>query len=59
MNHLIGNVITANDRSNRITDEDDSAFPGLLEREFHFLHRNVPALRRSGVDTNAIRQVSD
>ncbi|KAL5280342.1 hypothetical protein ACFFRR_004369 [Megaselia abdita] len=47
---------SANDRSNRITDEDDSAFPGLLEREFHFLHRNVPALRRSGVDTNAIRQ---
>lgn len=38
-------------------EEDDSAYPALLERELHSLHRNVPALRRQGVDTNAIRQV--
>ncbi|CAD7079779.1 unnamed protein product [Hermetia illucens] len=44
------------DGRNRLTDEEDSACPALLEREFHSLHRNVPALRRAGVDTNAIRQ---
>lgn len=38
-------------------DDEDSACPALLEREFHSLHRNVPGLRRAGVDTNAIRQV--
>ncbi|KAH8238032.1 hypothetical protein KR032_011491 [Drosophila birchii] len=39
-----------------ITDEEDSAFPGLPDREFHLLHRNIPALRRTGVDTTRIRQ---
>uniref|UniRef100_A0A6P4E3I6 Uncharacterized protein LOC108039845 n=1 Tax=Drosophila rhopaloa TaxID=1041015 RepID=A0A6P4E3I6_DRORH len=39
-----------------ITDEEDSAFPGLADREFHMLHRNIPALRRTGVDTTRIRQ---
>ncbi|EDV31231.2 uncharacterized protein Dana_GF15251 [Drosophila ananassae] len=39
-----------------ITDEEDSAFPGLADREFHLLHRNIPALRRTGVDTTRIRQ---
>ncbi|XP_065085064.1 monocarboxylate transporter 2-like [Ochlerotatus camptorhynchus] len=43
------------DRS-RLMEEEDSAYPALLERELHSLHRNVPALRRAGVDTNAIRQ---
>lgn len=38
-------------------EEEDSAYPALLERELHSLHRNVPALRRAGVDTTAIRQV--
>ncbi|XP_062547904.1 monocarboxylate transporter 2-like isoform X1 [Armigeres subalbatus] len=37
-------------------EEEDSAYPALLERELHSLHRNVPALRRAGVDTTAIRQ---
>lgn len=45
-------------RSTRMYDDEDSACPALLEREFHSLHRNVPGLRRAGVDTNAIRQVS-
>lgn len=44
-------------RSTRMYDDEDSACPALLEREFHSLHRNVPGLRRAGVDTNAIRQV--
>ncbi|XP_022231984.2 uncharacterized protein LOC111080585 [Drosophila obscura] len=39
-----------------ITDEEDSAFPALADREFHMLHRNIPALRRTGVDTTRIRQ---
>uniref|UniRef100_A0A182WH17 Uncharacterized protein n=1 Tax=Anopheles minimus TaxID=112268 RepID=A0A182WH17_9DIPT len=43
---------------NRLLDEEDSAYPALLERELHSLHRNVPALRRAGVDTTAIRQLS-
>uniref|UniRef100_A0A182IWM4 Monocarboxylate transporter n=1 Tax=Anopheles atroparvus TaxID=41427 RepID=A0A182IWM4_ANOAO len=41
---------------NRLLEEEDSAYPALLERELHSLHRNVPALRRAGVDTTAIRQ---
>lgn len=41
-----------------LVEEDDSAYPALLEREFHTLHRNMPGLRRSGLDTTAIRQVS-
>lgn len=44
-------------RGGRFYEEEDSACPALLEREFHSLHRNVPGLRRAGVDTNAIRQV--
>ncbi|XP_030383874.1 monocarboxylate transporter 7 [Scaptodrosophila lebanonensis] len=39
-----------------VTDEEDSAFPALADREFHLLHRNIPALRRTGVDTTRIRQ---
>ncbi|XP_053958188.1 uncharacterized protein LOC128863195 [Anastrepha ludens] len=39
-----------------LTDEEDSAFPGFHDREFHMLHRNIPALRRTGVDTAGIRQ---
>lgn len=46
------------DGRGRLIDEEDSACPALLEREFHSLHRNVPGLRRAGVDTNAIRQVN-
>lgn len=41
-----------------VYEEEDSACPALLEREFHSLHRHVPGLRRAGVDTNAIRQVN-
>lgn len=41
-----------------IAEEEDSAFPALADREFHLLHRNIPALRRTGVDTTRIRQVS-
>lgn len=48
---------TGYDGRSRLIEEDDSAYPALLERELHSLHRNVPALRRAGVDTNAIRQV--
>ncbi|XP_055920964.1 monocarboxylate transporter 10 [Eupeodes corollae] len=45
------------ERGNRLTDDEDSTFPaGLLDREFHMLHRNIPALRRSGVDITTIRQ---
>lgn len=47
------------DRGGRFYEEEDSACPALLEREFHSIHRNVPGLRRAGVDTNAIRQVSN
>jgi len=47
------------DGRGRLIDEEDSACPALLEREFHSLHRNVPGLRRAGVDTNAIRQVNN
>lgn len=47
------------DRGGRFYEEEDSACPALLEREFHSIHRNVPGLRRAGVDANAIRQVSD
>lgn len=47
------------DRSGRFYEEEDSACPALLEREFHSIHRNVPGLRRAGVDANAIRQVSN
>ncbi|XP_031633753.1 uncharacterized protein LOC116347331 [Contarinia nasturtii] len=43
-------------RGGRYYEEEDSACPALLEREFHSIHRNVPGLRRAGVDTNAIRQ---
>lgn len=46
------------DGRGRQNDEEDSACPALLEREFHSLHRNVPGLRRAGVDANAIRQVN-
>ncbi len=46
------------DTRGRQNDDDDSACPALLEREFHSLHRNVPGLRRAGVDANAIRQVN-
>lgn len=46
------------DRGGRFYEEEDSACPALLEREFHSIHRNVPGLRRAGVDANAIRQVS-
>lgn len=46
-------------RGGRYYEEEDSACPALLEREFHSIHRNVPGLRRAGVDTNAIRQVSE
>lgn len=50
--------ITGYDGHNRgLADDEDSVYPALLEREFHSLHRNVPGLRRAGVDTNAIRQV--
>ncbi|ALC38869.1 CG10019, partial [Drosophila busckii] len=42
--------------ASHITDEEDSAFPALADREFHLLHRNIPALRRTGVDTTRIRQ---
>lgn len=44
-------------RGGRYYEEEDSACPALLEREFHSIHRNVPGLRRAGVDANAIRQV--
>ncbi|GAB0089113.1 uncharacterized protein DMENIID0001_036020 [Sergentomyia squamirostris] len=50
------NSYTGYDPRNRALEEEDSACPALLERELHSLHRNVPALRRAGVDTNAIRQ---
>ncbi|XP_055684488.1 monocarboxylate transporter 12 [Lutzomyia longipalpis] len=51
-----GNSYTGYDPRSRLQEDEDSACPALLEREFHSLHRNVPALRRAGVDTNAIRQ---
>ncbi|XP_065355383.1 uncharacterized protein LOC135949864 [Calliphora vicina] len=37
-------------------EEQDSGFPGLRDQEFYLLHRNIPALRRTGVDTIGIRQ---
>lgn len=46
------------EHTTHLTDEEDSAFPGFHDREFHMLHRNIPALRRTGVDTAGIRQVS-
>ncbi|XP_012159721.1 uncharacterized protein LOC101455298 [Ceratitis capitata] len=44
------------EHATHLTDEEDSAFPGFHDREFHMLHRNIPALRRTGVDTAGIRQ---
>ncbi|XP_039950949.1 uncharacterized protein LOC120768357 [Bactrocera tryoni] len=44
------------EHNTHLTDEEDSAFPGFHDREFHMLHRNIPALRRTGVDTAGIRQ---
>ncbi|XP_073827361.1 uncharacterized protein [Musca autumnalis] len=37
-------------------EDQDSGFPGLRDQEFYLLHRNIPALRRTGVDTTGIRQ---
>ncbi|XP_037898374.1 monocarboxylate transporter 14-like [Glossina fuscipes] len=37
-------------------EEQDSGFPGLRDQEFYLLHRNIPALRRTGIDTTGIRQ---
>ncbi|TMW54888.1 hypothetical protein DOY81_000121, partial [Sarcophaga bullata] len=37
-------------------EDQDSGFPGLRDQEFYLLHRNIPALRRTGVDTIGIRQ---
>lgn len=48
---------SGNDCQLRLYDEEDSAHPALLERDFHSFHRNVPGLRRAGVDANTIRQV--
>nr|XP_044251175.1 uncharacterized protein LOC108064254 [Drosophila takahashii] len=55
-NHHHSNLHATPPHPSHITDEEDSAFPGLADREFHLLHRNIPALRRTGVDTTRIRQ---
>lgn len=34
----------------------ESGCADLQEQDFHFLHRNVPALRRTGINTMGIRQ---
>jgi hypothetical protein len=52
----LSRLIAGYDR-NRLLDDEESQYPGLLERELRSLHP-VPGLRRAGVDTNAIRQVS-
>lgn len=41
-------------------DDEEEEIPctTLLQRDFHNIHRTMPGLRRSGVDPNAIRQVS-
>lgn len=41
------------------TEDEDSAGPTLLEHDFNRFHHTIPGLRRSGVDANAIRQVSE
>lgn len=43
-------------RFQRMPAEDEDSCPVILDRDFHSLHRNVPALRRRDVDTTAIRQ---
>lgn len=35
--------------------EDSESVAAICERDMHSLHRNVPALRRTDVDTSAIR----
>lgn len=54
--HLTGTYAGYDNHHRYQFDEEDSICPALLEREFHSLHRNVPGLRRAGVDTHAIRQ---
>ncbi|KAJ6645744.1 Monocarboxylate transporter 2 [Pseudolycoriella hygida] len=56
LNTAVLEVYASYDGRGRLLEEEDSACPALLEREFHSLHRNVPGLRRAGVDANAIRQ---
>jgi hypothetical protein len=41
---------------NNQSEEDDTR-PTILDHELHMMHRNVPALRRAGIDTNTIKQV--
>lgn len=48
--------VCRNPRLQRLQAEDDDSCPVILDRDFHSLHRNVPALRRRDVDTTAIRQ---
>ncbi|XP_075151179.1 uncharacterized protein LOC142225288 [Haematobia irritans] len=37
-------------------EEQDSGFPALRDQELYLLHRTIPALRRTGIDTTGIRQ---
>lgn len=51
-------LISGYDANARLIEEEDSACPTLLEHDFNKFHHTIPGLRRSGVDANAIRQVS-
>ena len=61
MYNLIISLFPGYDPTTRqlLTEDDDSAGPTLLEHDFIRFHHTIPGLRRSGVDANAIRQVSE
>jgi len=55
---ISGLIVSGYDANARLIEEEDSACPTLLEQDFNRYHNAIPGLRRSGVDANAIRQVS-
>ena len=56
---FVHHLISGYDANARLIEEEDSACPTLLEQDFNRFHHTIPGLRRSGVDANAIRQVSE
>ncbi|KAE8748523.1 hypothetical protein FOCC_FOCC004699 [Frankliniella occidentalis] len=51
---LPGSRLTSSSRQ-FMAAEDSESVAAICERDMHSLHRNVPALRRTDVDTSAIR----
>lgn len=51
---LAGSRLTSSSRQ-YMAAEDSESVAAICERDMHSLHRNIPALRRTDVDTSAIR----